>query len=166
MENISAYIFGPAIFAHEGSYLDIDSKIPTNWIELVKNGMRGLSPEIKIKWYQCTLCGQNYEICEHEEGKEYDGVRCILAPRDIEFLSNSVVDNPKDPKARITDMLIIEDNIKKKKYEWCGYKSDSSTFRFKHIQKAYEKKLIPEHAAIHFSNYFQSHSEGNVTYPD
>jgi len=161
-----AYIFGPTIFDSEGGSLDGFSPIvDTNIIEKIKSGeSRGLSPEVKIKWFQCGICKNNYEEdCDHIEGKFYDNKKCILYPRDIKFLALSIVNVPEDPKARITDMLIVDNTNKKIHYSWYGFDTDKYNRRFKHIQKASDLKLISEKIALKFSTYFISNPLGTLS---
>lgn len=152
-----AYIFGPTIFDNKGGSLDGFSSI-TNLeiIEKIKSGeSRGLSPEVKIKWFQCGICKKNYEEdCEHEEGELYGEEKCVLYPRDIEFLALSIVTNPEEPKARITDMLLVDNRNKKNRYTWYGFETDDDNRRFKHIQKAVDSGLISEKTGLKFSTYF------------
>jgi len=154
-KEIKGYFFGPAIFAYDNSSLDLNGVFSDEIvIQSIIDGRRGLSPEIKIKWYQCNLCLQDYEICLHDDGQVYDNKICQLIPRDIEFVNNSLVDVPKDPKARITDFLVIEKIGKKTSYTWHGFETDKEKRRFKHIQKAFDMGLISEKIALHFSTVF------------
>lgn len=162
-----AYIFGPTIFDSEGGSLDGVSRImDTDIIEKIKSGeSRGLSPEVKIKWFQCGICKKNYEEdCDHIEGKFYGDEKCILYPRDIEFLALSIVNVPEDPKARITDMLIVDKTNKKISYSWYGFETDKNNRRFKHIQKAVDSGFISEKLGLKFSNYFLSNYLGIISF--
>lgn len=163
---LTAHIFGPTIFDNKGGSLDGVSKI-TNLevIEKIKTGeFRGLSPEIKIKWFQCGICKKNYEEdCEHEEGQVYDKEKCVLYPRDIEFLALSIVTNPEEPNARITDMLLVDNRNKNSCYTWYGFETDNENRRFKHIQKAVDSGLISEKIGLKFSTYFTTNILGNLS---
>ena len=100
-KKLTAYFYGPTIFASDNSgSLDITGVTTEDDIikRIINGSTRGLSPEYKIKWYQCMICQKNYEDCPHEDGKEYGGVKCILAPRDLEFITQSIVDKPEDSR--------------------------------------------------------------------
>ena len=165
MSQLTAYIFGPTIFDNQGGSLDgFSSLTDVKIIEKIKSGeYRGLSPEIKIEWFQCGICKKNYEEeCDHIEGEFYDDEKCVLYPRDIEFLSSSIVNIPQEPKARITDMLILDSTNKKICYSWYGFEADKDEKRFKHIQQAVDSKLISEKIGLKFSTYFTSNLIGEV----
>lgn len=162
---VTAYAFGPSIFSNDGGSLNVDIVLrDEKIIQRIIKGTRGLSPEYKIKWYQCMICQQDYENCPHEDGKEYDGIICILAPRGLEFIAQSIVDKPEDPRARIIDMLLIDKTKNKTEYTWYGFETDSEKRRFKNIQEASDKKLIPEKVALKFVDYFTNNYTGNCTY--
>ena len=165
-DTLIAYIFGPAIFDNQGSSMDCVSQITkSDIIEKIKNRqLKGISPEIKIKWFQCGLCKENYEEnCIHEEGKIYDGQKCFLYPRDIEFLALSIVEKPREPKARINDMLLVDKQNKHIRYTWYGFETDKENRRFKHIQKAVDSGFISEKIGLKFSTYFTNNVLGELT---
>lgn len=70
-----------------------------------------VSPEIKAKWLECTICRQNIKACSHVPGVLYDGMPCCYHPRDPELLCASIVDNPEDPRCRIWPWQIGDNNI-------------------------------------------------------
>ena len=163
-----AYAYGPAIFSSDSS-ASIDVTIKIANLDIVdaikKNKHKGLSPEMKIRSFLCTVCGKDYEYCSHIEGKNYDKVPCRLIPHDIECLAVSFVDKPKDEKARINDLLVIEKRNKKINYTWYGFELDKDDRRFKHIQKAMESGLISEKIGLKFSTFFTVTLIGTATYP-
>jgi len=167
-KDVVAYFFGPTIFASDNSGA-IDITGQTNSKEMIDGIIdgttRGLSPEMKIGWYQCTICLENHETCPHEPGKQYDEKFCQLMPRDTEVLRQSVVSIPKDPKARVTDLLIIEKKGSKTMFTWHGFESDKEHRRFQHIQNATNNKLISEKIALKFTNYFMDSFLGVVQHP-
>jgi len=164
-KKIKGYYFGPAIFADDNSSVDLTGVFSDeDVIQSIIGGRRGLSPEIKIKWYQCNLCLQDYEMCLHEDGQIYENKKCELIPRDMEMVRNSLVDIPKDPRARITDFLVIEKLHGKSYYTWYGFKTDKENRRFKHIQKANDSGFISEKIALKFSNYFMESFQGVIKY--
>jgi len=164
----NAYAFGPVIFASDlSSSIDVTIKLTKkDVIEKIKDGKhKGLSPEMKIRSFLCSICNEDYEYCTHIEGKTYDDILCRLAPHNIEFLNVSFVDNPQDEKARINDLLVIEKSNKKIKYSWYGFALDKDDRRFKHIQKAMKSGFISEKIALKFSTFFTTTLIGTATYP-
>ena len=166
--DVIGYFFGPTIFASDNSgCVDIVGRTNQKTLidSIVDGTTRGLSPEIKIKWYQCTICLKNHEICPHDVGVTYSGKFCGLIPRDIEMICQSVVNVPKDPKARVTDLLIVEKKDSQTIFTWHGFESDKESRRFKHIQKASDSKLITEKVALKFTNFFMDSFLGVTHYP-
>lgn len=168
-DGIIGYFFGPTIFSSDNS-TSIDVTGRTDNMELIQGiidgTIRGLSPEMKIGWYQCTVCMENHETCPHDVGKNYDGKICQLMPRNTEVLRQSVVSNPKDPKARVNDLLIIEKKDSKTSFTWYGFESDKERRRFQHIQKAKDSGLITEKIALTFTTFFMESFLGVIRYPN
>lgn len=163
----TAYAFGPVIFAYNSKgHIDTEIQITEAIVidKVISRELRGLSPEVKIKWWECSLCHQNFEVCSHEVGEKDGDNICQPLAKEIEFEGCSLVQHPKDPRARVTDLLVIEDK-NGKRYEWYGFSVITENQRFKHIQKALESKLISEKAAFYFGRYFSTHLEGKATYP-
>lgn len=163
-KKIIAYLYGPILFAWRSRGCIDGSIILTNnkAIELVKEGHRGLSPGLKITEFRCSICNQDYEKCEHEEGEKYENDECFALVHGWEGQEVSLVDTPEDPRARVTDMLVIENNGKKSEYTWYGYEVDNDNRRFQHIQKAKDNKLISEKIALRLSNYFLENRIGEI----
>lgn len=163
---VTAYAFGLAIFAYDTQgHLNVTMQISSpDWIDRIIGGFRGLSPEIVFRQCECSICNQNYEDCIHEEGQKYEDVICHALPKNIEFIGSSLVESPVDSKARITDLLIIEEEVKKK-YIWYGFPVIKEDQRFRHIQNALNSGLITEKAVFYFGHYFSINSEGKVIYP-
>ncbi len=167
-DDIIGYFFGPTIFSSDNtSSIDITgSTTNSDMIDGIIDGTtRGLRPEMKIGWYQCTICLENYEVCPHDVGEHYSEKFCQLMPRDTEVIAQSVVSTPKDPKARVNDLLIIEKKGSQTRYTWHGFKADKEYRRFKHIQNAYKSGLITEKIALKFSNFFMETFLGVTWYP-
>lgn len=165
--SVSAYAFGPSLFAG-GSNANVDIMIKLHdlkMIEMIKSGMRSLSPSMKMSKFECSICKEDYEVCPHEEEKLYDGKECHATALDLETQEVSLVDKPLDPRAQITDFLILENSGNSKIYTWYGFKIDYENRRFKHIQKACDKGLISENMALRLSNFFLSNPEGTMRYP-
>ena len=60
-------------------------------------------------------------------------------------------------------MLLIDNDEKNTKYTWYGFETDLENRRFKHIQKAKDKKLISEKMALKFIEFFSDNYTGNFT---
>ena len=166
-EKLIGYAFGPAIFAgNSKANLDVTAKFTDPvLIELIKSGVRGLSPAMKMSKFQCSICKKDYELCPHEDGMLYNGVECHATALDLQTIEVSVVTEPADPKAEITDLLVIENHGNKRTYTWYGFKVDDDSRRFKHIQKACNQGLIPNSVGLRFSTFFTNNYEGIIKYP-
>ena len=132
---------------------------------IIKGKFRGLSPEMIIKKWECSICHKDFEECSHEVGKQYGNETCKTIARGIEFTSLSVVSMPADPRCAITDLLIIKKENEQRTYEWHGFAVNYESDRFKSIQRALEQKLIPEKAAFYFGKFFSTNIVGKSTYP-
>lgn len=171
MREIGAIAFGPAMYASDtsGRILTSMSIPPTRQdiIQRIISGeSRGLSPEINVRKWECSVCHNDYEKCIHKNGKEYDGVECCLIARDIEFNGESIVDIPRDLRCRITDLLLIKVvDGNRKQFEWYGFELSVESDRFENIQSALKHKLIPHEAAFRFSEFFSINLFGKSVYP-
>lgn len=169
---VQAFAFGPIIYASDDSSARIVVTVRispqgTDLINHILSGKsRGLSPDVKVDHWECSVCHQDYEKCSHRIDFLYDGVRCQVIAKGIEFTGGSVVDVPKDSRCRVTDMLLVGkiDN-KRKCYEWRGFEINSEFDRFDSIQAALKQKLIPEEAAFKFSEFFSVTLFGKCQYP-
>lgn len=166
-DDVIGYFFGPAIFSSDNTTsIDITGRTTNREMicGIIDGTTRGLSPEMKIGWYQCTICLQNYENCPHDVGKNYSEKPCQLMPRDTEVITQSVVSMPKDPKARVTDLLIIEKKGSQTMFTWHGFGSDKENRRFQHIQSAKDSGHISEKIALKFVNFYLEQFIGSTTY--
>ncbi len=165
--NPKTYIFGPAMFAWKSTAnLDAAGELyDPQLIELIKAGKRGLSYGIKIRKFRCSICREDYELCQHEEGRIYDGNECEPVVDDWEAIEISIVDKPKDPRAQIMDMLTVEKQGNHHAYTWYGFKVDKENRRFQHIQTALNNGWITESAAEYFSKLFSITLDGILKYP-
>lgn len=163
-----AYAFGSVIYSSDTSgYITTVLKIDPKIINKIISGeIRGLSPEIRIRKWECSICHKNFEECSHEEGKLYNNKICKAIAKEIEFTGVSLVDHPADSRCRITDLLLITEEAGKRKYEWYGFRVDNENDRFKNIQRALEKGLISQNAAFSFSKFFLMKFEGKTSYPN
>lgn len=59
---IEAYIFGPVLSAGN-LYVDIHTRVQgKSKIELIKSGIRGLSPALRIKNFVCSVCAEDFQF--------------------------------------------------------------------------------------------------------
>ena len=65
-----------------------------------------LSSGVIIKHQECSICGGEYEDCEHLKGKPYMGKFCYVIVQDVEFNHVAIVDNPADKICRITNFEV------------------------------------------------------------
>jgi hypothetical protein len=167
---LEVYAFGPIVFASDDSNarIVITVKIPpqSNMINRILSGKsRELSPEIRIKQWECSICHGDYEKCSHKNGFLYDDIKCQVIAKDIEFRGGSIVDEAKDPRCRVTDLLLVgRINKRQKCFEWHGFEVNSESDRFKSIQAAVKQNLIPEEAAFRFSEFFSVSLFGKCQY--
>lgn len=132
---------------------------------IISGEMRGLSPAYIVREWECSICHGDLEECPHQIGKLYDNAKCQQIAKDIEFTEISVVDIPRDPRCRIFDLLLIKEENHQRDYEWYGFVVNAEIDRFKNIQRALDRNLIPEEAAFHFSKFFSINLVGNISYP-
>ena len=164
---LAAFAFGPCIYSSDstGSIIITTKSTDRNVVNKIVSGeLRGLSPEIIIRKWECSICHRDLEKCVHEVGKFYNNKKCVAIARDIEFTGVSIVDNPEDSRCRITDLLLIKEENGKRTYEWYGFKVNNEDDRFKNIGRALKNGLIPEEAAFSFSKFFSIRIEGKVSY--
>lgn len=164
---VKAFAFGPILYASDsGGSIKTTIEITNLQVvnKIISGELRGLSPSLIIRKWECSICHQNLEDCEHEVGKKYDGLECQSIARDITPVEASLVTVPKDPRCRITDLLLIKEEDGKKILEWYGFSVDSEMDRFKNIQSAQNSKLISVDAAFHFSEFFSINLTGKSSY--
>jgi hypothetical protein len=161
---MTAFAFGNVQYASEGGYISVEMMISEEMVSKVISGQyRGLSPEWRVRKWECSICHENLEDCPHEVGKRYDDLICEMIARDIDAIGLSIVAFPADPRCRIIDMLLVK-NGKNPEYVWYGFRVNSERERFENIQKAREKGLIPENVAFFFAEYFTIHLEGKAVF--
>ena len=61
-----------------------------------------MSPGMLVKSLKCSICGKEYEDCEHLVGKPYMGEFCQTISQGVEIDHVSIVDCPADKRCRIT----------------------------------------------------------------
>ncbi|MCH7560759.1 MAG: hypothetical protein IIC67_05230 [Thaumarchaeota archaeon] len=160
-----AYIFGPILWAW-GTNNSLDAVISVNdkrYIQSILEGHRGLSPELIVRKIGCSICRQNYEDCNHIAGETYDGKECICLMEEFEALNVTAVTHPEEPRSKVTDMLVFEDDGRS--YTWHGFETVNDNQRFKHIDMALKNGYITEKAALKFSTFFITENTGKIKYP-
>lgn len=55
---------------------------------------------------ECSICGLEYEDCEHLIGKPYMGAFCSVIAKDIELDHVAIVENPSDKGCRIREFEV------------------------------------------------------------
>jgi hypothetical protein len=163
---MSAFAFGHAQYASDSDgHISVELRITNEEMlsKIISGEKRGLSPEWIVRKWECSICHENLEECPHEVGKRYDNMICEMIARDMEGTGLSVVSVPADPRCRIIDMLIVR-NGKNPEYIWYGFRVNTELDRFRHIQKAYEERLIPEKATFFFGKFFSINPEGKAVF--
>src|SRR6266496_3587062 len=112
-KELVAYIFGYYIFKNSMGIalcVQTDNSIVINGI---KNSLLGsILPLLKISKFACSICKQDYELCQHEEDKIYENTKCEPIALKFEFVSFTGV--PYLENSRITDMLVMINDGKEK----------------------------------------------------
>jgi len=165
-KTMTAFAFGPAQYASDtGGYISVGLKLTNEEMvsKIISGECRGLSPEWIVRKWECSICHENLEECPHEVGKRYGTLICSMIATDIEGTGLSLVTLPEDPRCRIVDMLVVK-NGKNPEYIWYGFRVNSELDRFKNIQEAHEKRLIPEKVAFFFAKFFAINSEGKAVF--
>lgn len=163
-KRVRAYVFGPFLWAWN-SNANGDAVIAVydeKYIQTVISGPKGLSPELKVRQLECSICRQDYEECEHLQGKTYSNKTCECLISKFEAINITSVSKPEDPRSKITDMLVLKNN---KSYTWYGFETNNDNERFSHMQKAKDNGYISEKVALYFSTYFTQHYTGVISYP-
>ena len=71
------------------------------------------SPAIFVEKWKCTLCDADYSACDHIAGEPYCGFFCQREPVNIlDVREMSLVDDPKDKKARVYEVILDEDTAR------------------------------------------------------
>jgi hypothetical protein len=75
----------------------------------------GVSPEIVVDGWDCTICNADAETCEHIVGRFYEGEMCGRRARGpIRLLGIAWVTRPDQPDARLTALPLSTDEIRAK----------------------------------------------------
>jgi hypothetical protein len=160
------FAFGPAQFSsdtNESFTIGMEIMRMEFVPEIISGKLRGLSTAYKVRKWECSICHGDLEECPHEVGKKYGNVKCQMIATDVEPIDISVVYVPKDPRCRITDLLVVN-NGKSPEYIWYGFRVNKDSERFQNIQKAHKSGLIPEKAAFFFAEFFSINLEGRAIF--
>ena len=130
--------------------------------EVIDGRIRGLAPQIRVKWFSCSICTENIEECEHKIGEKYDEKICAAIPRDIQFLEDSLTDEIVDSRCKVTDLLLIGKGGSE--CTWYGFQGVNILDRLKSINDAHKDEIITRAAATKFRFYFSRRSVGHSKY--
>lgn len=117
------------------------------------------SPGLYVENFLCSICGEDYSECEHIAGEAYWGFFCqrvvdgVLGTREV-----SIVDNPEDKKARVTEH-ITDDGMIRDQLTWKKREMDEEE------QERYQDRsdedfiirgivMTPDDTETDFSEYF------------
>ena len=59
-----------------------------------------------VNHQECSICGEEYEDCEHLIGKPYMGIYCNIVAQDLKLDHVAIVENPADKRCRITNFEV------------------------------------------------------------
>lgn len=130
--------------------------------DVIEGRRRGLVACVRVKWFSCSICGENTDDCEHKIGEKYDDKVCVAIPRDVQFLEESVTSELVDPRCNISDLLMFGKD--RSEYEWYGFQNVNILDRLKNINNAKNDKVISQEAASKFRLYFSRHSVGRCKF--
>lgn len=63
-----------------------------------------LSTGMTVNEIKCSICNENYDVCEHIKGHPYMGVFCNVIYGKVSFDEVSIVDSPSDKHCRVTHL--------------------------------------------------------------
>jgi hypothetical protein len=121
-------------------------------------------PHLLVRKFSCSVCKQDYELCEHEVDVTYRETKCKPLMEEWNALNVAVVSKPLDPRAKMTDILLIEKSGTRSTYSWRTLQANDKNNRFKRIHGAMSKGLIDRQIASYFKEFFNLNSEGTSTY--
>ena len=130
--------------------------------EVISGRVRGLIPQIRVKWFCCSICSENIEECEHRIGEKYEEKVCTGIPREIQFMEESLTNAIVDPHCRVTDLLLIEKAGFE--YTWYGLQVVNIVDRLKNINNTQKDNVITLDAAKKFRLYFSRRSVGHCKF--
>jgi hypothetical protein len=159
-----ALAFGSAIYpmwSSEPMPVVITVNNPSIISDVMAGKSRGVVPQIRVKWFSCSICNENVDGCDHEIGREYEK-KCVAIPRDVQFLEESLSDKALDPRCRVTDLFVI--GRKETACEWYGYQGSDTVSRLKRINDCLKDGIVTKEAAEKFRLYFSKRSVGHCKF--
>lgn len=84
-----------------------------------------LSTGVIVKVQECSICGQEYEDCEHLIGKPYMGEFCHIIACDLEIDHVSIVEHPADKRCRVQQFSV--EGGKRNRMTWCVEPESNNT---------------------------------------
>ena len=83
-----------------------------------------ISSGMLVKHQECSICGREYEDCEHLKGKPYMGKFCRIIVRDAAIDHAAIVENPTDKRCRIMNLEV--DGVRRNKMSWRIEENDAT----------------------------------------
>ena len=77
-----------------------------------------------VRHQECSICGGEYEDCEHLKGKPYMGEFCRVIVRDAVIDHAAIVENPANKRCRI--MNIEVEGVRRNKMSWRIEENDAT----------------------------------------
>lgn len=91
-----------AVHAHEGfAHLEQHNRRLEALERLLFPPQVYVSSGMIVMHQECSICGQEYEDCEHLLGKPYMGKFCYIIAGDVELDHVAIVENPADKRCRV-----------------------------------------------------------------
>ncbi|MFF3578646.1 hypothetical protein [Streptomyces mirabilis] len=72
----------------------------------------GLSPEIRVRGSECSICGADPDDCEHIPGNEYDGQVCSSRIADGEIERVALVGRPRWKLTRFSSLGVSVEDLR------------------------------------------------------
>ena len=132
--------------------------------EILAGKLRGLSMGIRINGFGCSICGQDYETCDHIQGKVCNSRVAHAIGKNIEAIDISFVYTPKDKGALISDFIIRDNQTHTVIFKWIAMIEDGYEERTRRILKHRDRGVITSEAAKKFIDYFSINVKGEVEF--
>ena len=84
-----------------------------------------ISAGVIIREQECSICGEDYDECEHLAGKPYMGEFCHVLIKHASADHLSIVETPADKRCRVTSFYV--DGGSRNRMTWKIEKSDENT---------------------------------------
>jgi hypothetical protein len=164
VSNGKVFLFGPFLFSDSSIWEAMVRLDDFSKLEQIQSGRLGWSLALSVIRFECSICKQDYEKChEHIAGGVYGGVTCEPLINGFRGRHIASVPNPSDPRAQISDILVVDKVTSK--YIWRGIHEESGVIRRKRIERALQTGLITEGAAESFTDFFLANPLGVTDHP-